>query len=39
MVSTYSGVSSVAGAGPVSEVRSAGSVGSRPIATMDAENP
>ena len=39
MVSTCSGVSSAAGAGPVSEVRSGGSVGSRPVATMDAGNP
>ena len=39
MVSTSSGVSSAAGAGLVSEVRYRGSVGSRPVATMDAENP
>ena len=39
MVSMYSAVSSVAGEGLASEVRSGGSVGSRPAAIIEAENP
>ena len=39
MVSTYSAGSSAAGEGLASEVRSGGSVGSRPIAIIEAENP
>ena len=39
MVSTYSVVSSAAGEGLASEVRSGGSVGSRPVAIIEAENP
>ena len=39
MVSMYSVVSSAAGEGLVSEVRSGGSVGSRPVAIIEAENP
>ena len=37
MVSTYSVVSSAAGEGFASEVRSGGSIGSRPVAIIDAE--
>ena len=39
MVSTYSVMSSAAGEGLTSEVRSGRSVGSRPVATIEAENP
>ena len=39
MVSTYSGVSSVAEEGLASETRSGGSVGLPPIAIIEAENP
>ena len=39
MVSTYSGASSEAREGLVSETRSGGSAGSRPVATIEAENP
>ena len=39
MVSTYSEGSSAAGDGLASEVRSGGSVGSRPVAIIEAENP
>ena len=39
MVSIYSAVSSVAGEGLASEVRSGGSVGSRPVAIIEPENP
>ena len=39
MVSMYSAVSSAAGEGFASEVRSGGSVGSRPVAIIEAENP
>ena len=39
MVSMYSVVSSAAGEGLASEVRSRGSIGSRPIAIIEAENP
>ena len=38
MVSTYPGVSSAAGEGLASEVRSGGRVGSRPVAIIEAEN-
>ena len=39
MVSTYSGVSSAAEERLASEMSSGGSVGSRPVATIEAENP
>ena len=39
MVSTYSVGSSTAGEGLASEVRSGGSVGLRPVAIIEAENP
>ena len=39
MVSMYFAVSSAAGEGLASEVRSGGSVGSRPVAIIEAENP
>ena len=38
MVSTYAAGSLAVGEGPVSAVKSGGSVGSRPVATMEAEN-
>ena len=38
MVSTYSEESSAAGEGLASEVRSGGSVGSRPVTIIEAEN-
>ena len=39
MVSTYSAGSSAAGEWLASEARSGGSVGSRPVAIIEAENP
>ena len=39
MISTYSAGSLAAGEGLASEVRSRGSVGSRPVAIIEAENP
>ena len=39
MVSTYPGASSEAGEGLVLEMRSGGRAGSRPVATIEAENP
>ena len=39
MVSTYAAGSSAVGEGLVSVVRSGESVGSRPVAIMEAENP
>ena len=39
MVSTYPGASSEAEDGLVSETRSRGRAGSRPVATIEAENP
>ena len=39
MVSMYSAVSSVAGEGLASDIRSGGSVGLRPVAIIEAENP